>query len=243
MNILIVDDEKMEIEIIQKLIDRNRFAYSAIYTAQSVKKAKKICNMYPISIIICDIEMPQENGHDLVRWIRNNQMEIEVIYLTGHAEFSYATTALRLGAVDYLLKPVDQEDLMKALEKASHKIPQMQLEQGESLSAEKIVEKVKEYIQNNCEKDISRIKIAERFFIHPDYLSHIFKEWTGETFQDYIIHARIEKGKKLLTQTDMSISNIATNSGYSNTAYFAKHFKRETGMSPKEYRKSARQKK
>lgn len=243
MNILIVDDEKMEIEIIQKLIDRDRIICSNIYTAQSVKEAKKIIRKYPVSIMICDIEMPEENGHDLVRWIRDNKIETEVIYLTGHAEFSYATTALRLGAVDYLLKPVEKEALMDALEKAAMKIPEIQQEKEKTLSTEQIVDRVKDYIHNNFEKDISRVEIAEQFFIHPDYLSHIFREWTGVTFQDYVIQVRIENAKKLLAYTDFSISNIATNSGYSNTAYFAKHFKRETGLTPKEYRKMIRKEK
>ena len=88
--------------------------------------------------------------------------------------------------------------------------------------------------------EINRAEVAERFFIHPDYLSHIFRDWAGITFQDYVIKMRIDKAKKMLIYTDAPISNIADQAGYSNTAYFAKHFKRETGMTPKEYRHSAR---
>lgn len=123
MNILIVDDEILEAEIIQKLIDRKRFPYSAVYVAQNMEEAMGILRKYPVSVILCDIEMPQGSGLDLTHWIRENEVEAEVIYLTGHAEFSYATEALRLGAVDYLLKPVEQEDLMRALEKAARNIP------------------------------------------------------------------------------------------------------------------------
>ena len=183
--------------------------------------------------------MTQGSGLDLTHWIRENEVEAEVIYLTGHAEFSYATEALRLGAVDYLLKPVEQEDLMRALEKAARNIPDFK-GNTETLNAEKIVEKAKIYIKENSNREISRAEVAEQFFIHPDYLSHIFKEWAGITFQDFVIKTRMDKAKKMLIYTDTSISNIAASTGYSNTAYFAKHFKRETGMTPKEYRQNAR---
>lgn len=239
MDILIVDDEILEAEIIQKLIDRKRFPYSAVYVAQNMEEAMGILRKYPVSVILCDIEMPQGSGLDLTHWIRENEVEAEVIYLTGHAEFSYATEALRLGAVDYLLKPVEQEDLMRALEKAARNIPDFKGD-TETLNAEKIVEKAKIYIKENSNREISRAEVAEQFFIHPDYLSHIFKEWAGITFQDFVIKTRMDKAKKMLIYTDTSISNIAASTGYSNTAYFAKHFKRETGMTPKEYRQNAR---
>lgn len=239
MNILIVDDEVLEAEIIQKLIDRKRFPYSTVYVAQNMSEAVGILRKYPVAVILCDIEMPQGSGLELTRWIRKHEIEAEVIYLTGHAEFTYATEALRLGAMDYLLKPVEQEDLMRALEKVARKIPDFKCDM-ETLNAEKIVEKAKKYIKENSDREISRAEVAERFFIHPDYLSHIFKEWAGITFQDYVIKTRMDKAKKMLIYTDVSISNIAANTGYSNTAYFAKHFKRETGMTPKQYRQNAR---
>lgn len=163
MNLLIVDDERMETEIIEKLIDRERF----------------------------------------------------------------------------LLKPVEQEALMRALKKAASRLPECEGD-FENLNAQKIVERAKEYIKENCAREINRAEVAERFFIHPDYLSHIFRDWAGITFQDYVIKMRIDKAKKMLIYTDAPISNIADQAGYSNTAYFAKHFKRETGMTPKEYRHSAR---
>lgn len=239
MNLLIVDDERMETEIIEKLIDRERFPCAGVYTAQNMEDAVRILRKYPVGIMLCDIEMPQGSGLELTKWVRENGMDVEVIFLTGHAEFTYATEALRLGAVDYLLKPVEKEALMRALKKAASRMPECEGD-FENLNAQKIVERAKEYIKENCAREINRAEVAERFFIHPDYLSHIFRDWAGITFQDYVIKMRIDKAKKMLIYTDAPISNIADQAGYSNTAYFAKHFKRETGMTPKEYRHSAR---
>ena len=122
MNLLIVDDERMETEIIEKLIDRERFPCAGVYTAQNMEDAVRILRKYPVGIMLCDIEMPQGSGLELTKWVRENGMDVEVIFLTGHAEFTYATEALRLGAVDYLLKPVEQEQFSSVLDAVLEKM-------------------------------------------------------------------------------------------------------------------------
>ena len=96
--------------------------------------------------------------------------------------------------------------------------------------------KVKIYIDKNYNENISLKSIAEAVNANQYYLSHIFKEKEGVSFSLYLIKCRIEKAKKLLGSTDMSIMKVSMMSGYSNPAYFTKHFKRITGITPKEYR-------
>lgn len=235
MNILLVDDEELEVAILKQMIDTERLFVSNIYTAYSKKQAMALFRKYPISIMVCDIEMPKGSGHELTRWVRDNHYETEVIYLTGHASFDYATTALRLGAVDYLLKPVEREAFLEALLKAAARLPK-----EETAPQGSLVERIQAYIRGNCEKPMTRQEIAEKFYIHPDSMSRLFREQAGISFKEYVIKTRVERAKKKLCYTDESISRVAASVGYADTAYFAKHFKRETGMTPKEYRKNAR---
>lgn len=238
MNILIVDDEKLEIEIIQKMIEKDKIGITNIYTARNLKDAKNILEEYNISIMLCDIEMPGGSGLELTKWVREQKIELEIIYLTGYAKFNYAMAALKMGVVDYLLKPIEQNKLMEALEKAVKKLPNVPEET--SLNAERIVNCAMEYIKNNCDKEITRSKLSEMFYIHQDYFSHIFKEKTGYSFIEYLIKIRMDKAKTILSRTDLPLTNVAVAVGYSNTAHFGKHFKRETGMTPREYRKKVR---
>ena len=96
---------------------------------------------------------------------------------------------------------------------------------------------VKEYINLNLDKDLNRSLLASVAFISPDYLSHIFKEETGESLSAYILAMRLKKAKELLIISQDSVRDIAIKSGFPNISYFSNQFKRMTGSTPLEYRK------
>ena len=107
----------------------------------------------------------------------------------------------------------------------------------EFFSEDTIVDQVKTYIIQHLAGDLSRERLAGQFFINPNYLSRLFKKETDISLQDYILKERIKKAKFLLETTDLSISDVHEQSGFSHSSYFSKIFKRETGMTPQEYRR------
>ena len=109
MNIILVDDEELELLLLDKLIRRSDISFEKIYKASCMEEAVEILENHMVNIMICDIEMPGGSGFQLTEWVRNRKLDIEVIFLTGHAKFSYATDAIRLEVKDYLLKPVKEE--------------------------------------------------------------------------------------------------------------------------------------
>lgn len=242
MNLLIVDDEEIEVDLIQRLVEKSDVKFAHIYRAYGVREAIDILKKHLVAIVICDIEMPDGSGHDLTEWIRNRKMDIQVIFSTGHAEFDYAAMALRLEVTDYLLKPVRLEELKKALQKAVQKSPgASELDASDTADAKAVVDKAKEYIKAHCDEPLTREGLAEQYFIHPNYFSRIFKEHASMSLRDYIAFVRMEKAKKLLLHSNCTVSDIALQAGYSNTAYFIKHFRQEMQMTPKQYRKQARE--
>ncbi len=115
---LIVDDEQYAIEGILMGIRWGELNVTSVLTAQDAETAKTILASQPIDLLICDIEMPKMSGLDLLEWMTVNKITAETIFLTGHADFSYAKTALKLGSFDYLLKPVDYNELTATIDKA-----------------------------------------------------------------------------------------------------------------------------
>lgn len=248
MNILLVDDERLAVEVMNRMIDKEKYGFSTIYKALSMKQAQQICEETDIDIIICDIEMPRGSGLVLCSgfWI---QVEIRLLFsLPVMRFFRMHSRAVSLGVQDYLLKPVEPEDMNQALEKAirnakSRKKSILKEEKIRKLnegvqSAEKNVEKVKTYIETHFKEELTRESLASEVFMNPDYLSKLFKKNTGSSLMDYVTKVRIERAKELLERTVLTISEIAIETGYSNTAYFTKMFKKYTnGVTPREYRK------
>ena len=97
-----------------------------------------------------------------------------------------------------------------------------------------VISKAKQYIRDNCEKDISLSDAAEFVYLSPVYFSRIFKQKTGENFSEYLLRVRMERAAKLLAG-GMKVNEAASSSGFKNTKYFSKLFKKHSGCSPREY--------
>lgn len=117
-NLLLVDDEVHAVEGVKADLEQMELQIGELYVAYNAKQAKDVLEREHIDIMICDIEMPQESGLELARWVKEQQVHVVTIFLTSHADFRYAKEALRLGSLDYLLKPVLTDELEHVIYKA-----------------------------------------------------------------------------------------------------------------------------
>lgn len=98
-----------------------------------------------------------------------------------------------------------------------------------------LIYEAEKYIEENYEKSITVSEIARHVGVSLSYLSRIYKEATGNTLINFINQKKIEKAKEYLLSTDMKIYEIAEALGFENATYFSYFFKKNTGLSPKEY--------
>lgn len=106
----------------------------------------------------------------------------------------------------------------------------------EITSKSHIIKQVQEMVTADSGHDLSVKTIADRVFLHPVYLSKIYKSETGEGLGDYIIRKRMERALYLLKHTNKKIYEITAELGYQNPQYFSKMFRKHYGMTPNEYR-------
>lgn len=99
-----------------------------------------------------------------------------------------------------------------------------------------VIENVIQYINKYYNEDISLHKLSEVAYMHPTYLSKLFKEKTGENFIDYLVRVRIDKARKLLENPSLRIYDVCEMVGYESPKHFCKVFKEITGSTPKDYR-------
>ncbi len=262
MNLLIVDDEMLEITVIERMLDIEELGINQIFKAYSMNQAIAILEKEEIGIVLTDIEMPKGSGIDLAEWIREQGMQPVILFLTSHAVFDYAQKAVDLGVKQYLLKPVRKENLMESMMAAVESYQRMtrqkeyeqqvktdekwEIHPEDTLEEEskmgELINQVKEYIAEHLDQELKRADLAAMIYLHPDYLSHAFKDETGVSLSEYILQMRLDYALALLEKTNRNISDIAEKCGFGSLAYFTKTFKRKIGMSPKEYRKEHKDK-
>lgn len=100
-----------------------------------------------------------------------------------------------------------------------------------------VIERSIRYIQQNIEEEISRVSVADYVGLNPAYLSRLFKKETGQNLIDFLISVKMNRTRELLDTTDMSVSAIAQQVGYSNFSHFTKMFRKQFDVNPQEYRK------
>lgn len=106
----------------------------------------------------------------------------------------------------------------------------------DSAGPKDIVQIIKDYVDKHYMEDISRESLTDVLYFDPDYASRLFRKQTGISFMKYVTQKRLGEAKKLLKETTMPISTVASKVGYDNFSYFTRVFKKEVGVTPIRYR-------
>ncbi|MET3548648.1 MULTISPECIES: response regulator [Paenibacillus] len=235
-NVLVVDDEHVQREGIKDLISEYRFPFHVL-EADNGRAAETILNRHPIDILITDVKMPLMSGLELGRLAKKTQDNLKIVICSGYDEFEYAKTAIKLGVVNYLLKPLVTEEFLEVMEEITHIRPHAGEPEVESEES-KVIRQVKEFVKDHFQRDLSLTEVANEVYLSPGYLSILFKKETGMNFSKYLTDLRLRKAGHLLLNSNMKINDIAAFVGIDNTSYFCRLFKTNYGVSPLQYRES-----
>lgn len=251
--ILVADDEPIERSVVSKKIQVFFPEQFEIILAENGREAIQLYRERKCQIALLDIEMPGMNGLDAAALIREVDPKACIIFLTAFDEFDYAKKAISLRALDYLLKPSDDIELVTILEEAirivdknekqidfvenieQHYCDDLDMETG-NVRVKAVAEKILTYIDANYSKDISMQDAAKEMGYADAYFCKIFKESFDKSFMLYLAEYRIQKAKELLADSAVNIKDVGSSVGYRDSNYFTKVFKRIEGLTPTEYR-------
>jgi DNA-binding NtrC family response regulator len=116
--VLIVDDEEDFTDTLTKRLRMRQIQVSGVYSGSA---ALDIMDRNPVDVVVLDVRMPSMDGIEVLREIKQRHPLIEVIMLTGHANVEVAIEGMRLGAFDYLLKPIEIDQLLYKMQDAYQK--------------------------------------------------------------------------------------------------------------------------
>ena len=253
MRILIADDEFNTRRGIHSYLERHYNGAHELIIAEHGLEAYEIAQSRRIDLLITDIRMPGLTGIELLIKLQAEEADMTALLLTGYADFEYARQGLKLGVVDYLLKPVERTQLIEAVEqafkarhrkKAGRMLEALYAANGDAEPAQlnvadnEPIAKAVEYLQAHLGDESSIKDVAQHVHLSPSYFSVLFKDKTGTTFSEYVMRLRHRRAKELLLTTASDINVIADEVGYQSASYFIRVFKELEGVTPRQYRES-----
>ena len=245
--VVFVEDEQIVREEIVASVRWELLGLSLVGTAADGMEGEEMIKTLEPDIVITDIRLPAQSGLEMLAACPVNH----AIILTGHTDFSYMKQAIRLGVFDYLLKPVDDEELEETLSLLVKKIQEEERDyetlrtkastKGELIPLPKnmgnhVVDATIGYIGANYAKAVGLQEAAAYLELSESHLSRLFKEVTGLNFLQYLNAWRVNKSVDLMADPKKNIAEIALACGFPTPGYFAKIFKRFTGRTPTQFR-------
>ena len=235
----LVDDEIMIREGFKRLFDWEGHDCEVLGEAADGMEALARIDTFCPDIVIMDINIPIMNGLKVIQLSRIKHPGIAFVIVSGYDDFSYCQQALRLQITDYILKPVDYEEFGICIDNLKILLYEKRVsEEGKAgVKNERVITGITRYMQEHLAEEVSLSVLSEEFHLNPQYISQLFKNEIGVGFLSYLTNIRMEKAKKLLVSTQLSMVEIAEQTGYGDYRVFTKVFKKTEGITPSQYRR------
>ncbi|MEZ0537064.1 response regulator [Caldicellulosiruptoraceae bacterium PP1] len=209
--VFLVEDEMFMREGLKNIIDWEGYGFKIIGEAEDGQEALNFLIKEQVDLLLTDIKIPIINGLELIKRVKENIYPApEIIVISGFADFEYARTALRYGVSNYLLKPVEEEELIDTLLKIKSKLKKKSINiESNTFQSEKLKEDIKNRILSN------NINLYDGYYLGIIYLKDILK-WLNN-FPD-------EKIDNILQQVDYTLLNLGIKNIYYLTENEGKYF-------------------
>ena len=237
LRVLLVDDEIMIREGFKRLFDWEAHGCEVVgEAADGMEALAKIDTLDP-DIAIMDINIPIINGLKVIQLSRIKHPDAAFVIVSGYDDFAYCREALRLQITDYILKPVNYEEFGTCIDNLKIALFQRQSAGEGDRQEERTINSITRYLREHLAEEVSLTVLADEFHLSAQYISQLFKNEIGVNFLSYLTSIRMEKAKKLLLATSLSIAEVSEQSGYGDYRVFTKVFKKSEGITPSQYRR------
>lgn len=242
--VMVIEDESMIRKNIIKKINQSQLLYEVVDEAQNGEEALGLIEKSLPHLVVTDIRMPVMDGLELIKNIYFAYPSVKVMIISGYNDFEYAKTGIQYGVKDFLLKPVNMDELKETLMRIEFELISERDERLQSmvmpsrqLTSEQVADYAEHYIKGHYHSNLSVTDVADRLGYSSDYIGKVFKKHKGATLIKFITKLRIQEAKQLLLDhPELEIQEIGSMVGYSDPFYFSRVFKKITNQYPSELR-------
>ena len=231
--ILLVEDDSVVRDMLRGALEREYHVLEASTYSEAIKHIGN-----PIHIALIDYNLPDADGFDVLKAIREVKPEVPAILMTAYSTDNLVIKALRLGVTDFIRKPLSFAYLRgKLSELLEGKEKQDNPDQVRS-SEVFVMDCIAAFIEENFDKDLCRNELADKAHMERHKFSRVFNAHFGKNFKSHLNSIRVNKAAELLKKDiHLNVTDIAISVGYNGVSHFEKVFREAYGVSPSRYRK------
>jgi two-component system, response regulator YesN len=245
LTFLVIEDDISAAQRYATYVEQHDNQFKVVSIATSIEEARNSFAKSKPDVVISDIQLPGASGLDLLQEFRASGWTGQAVVVSGYDSFGYARQAIQSEVMDYLLKPVFQEDFNLLLERLKQRLrycyfaaSESTSEPGSAQSKPDYIVRTMHYIETHFASNMTLTQIASEACVSEPYLSSSFHKYCGMTVFAYIKQVRVNEARKLLLTSSMEVKEIAAAVGMQDLSYFYRCFKRHTGVTPKEFKET-----
>jgi two-component system response regulator YesN len=234
--ILIVDDD---LDFREELRDCLQ-GYTVIEAVNGIQALAILKKPNVIDLVLLDAVMPQLSGVEVLRELKKIKPDLAIIMLTGQSSKDIAIDALKGRADDYIEKPINISKFLETIQSTIAAKALKGFKYTHGIRAK--VEQARQFVKRNFDKKVTLEDVAGQVCLSPKYFSRVFKEISGQGFNEYRLSIKSDQACELLKNSDHTVTEIAHRLGYQNLESFIRMFEKIMKTSPTQYRQKNQKK-
>jgi two-component system response regulator YesN len=264
LKVVLADDERWIRSLLRSIVRWDKLGARIVGEAEDGAAALALCRTKRPHLLISDIRMPGMDGLELIERVRQEMPELQCVIVSGYDEFELARRAVRLGVLDYLLKPLEARQVAAVLRRAGRRVGELQEQRREREALRTQIGKLQvlldedegpqgarggtpvkdlrirralAYMEENLGRCPTLQEVASVCFLSDSYFSEKFKQEVGVGFSRHLSQLRLRRAVKLIEGGELKCREIAEMLGFSSESYFSRVFRKACGCTPEEYRR------
>ncbi|SES77857.1 response regulator transcription factor [[Clostridium] polysaccharolyticum] len=233
----LVDDDQFILEELINQIPWMDNGFEIIGSETNPKEAVgKIQNLKP-DVVFCDLKMPGMDGNELIRQVQSSGVKCEFVMISAYDEFENVRSFFQQSGFDYVLKPVDNDDMEMTLRRLNEKLrKQYPVNKRDYETDNPVFNSLISYVKEHAYEKITLDMLVKEFNFSKSYICSLFAKYYKTSLTCYITEIRMKRAKEMLEEKTMLLKEVALSCGYSEYYHFFKVFKDYYGISPKDMR-------
>ena len=234
-SVYLVDDDALILEELINMVSWLDNGFEVVGNQTNPVTALEEIRFLKPDVVFCDLKMPVLDGNDLIRQLKENGVDAEFVMISAYDSFENVRAFFKQSGFDYILKPVNEDDIQVVLERLNYKLSGKKPEKTEAALTENPgFNNLVKFVNENFSEKITLDILSKKFGFSKNYICGLFSKHFNTSLTCYLTELRMKHAKELLSDKDMLIKEVAVLCGYPEYYHFFRVFKLYYGISPKE---------